>query len=581
MAKKVGAMHVARVVSRQKNKAGETQEYISHLVRRSYREDGKVKHETVANVSHLPPPAIDTLRKALAGRPLIDAEKDVEITRSLPHGNVAAVMAVARQLGFPSILDPASRRRDIAMALIIARVVQPGSKLATKNWWADTTLGADLGINDASTDEVYAAMDWLLDQQDDIEKQLVGQHLTDGGQVLFDLSSSWVEGHCCPLASRGYSRDGKRGLEHIEYGVLTDTAGRPLAIRVFPGNTGDPTAFIEAVRAVQETFNLHNVVMVGDRGMITSARIDALREAGDIGWISALRAPQVAQLAADGGPLQSTLFDQTNLAEIRHPNFPGERLVACRNPFLAAERARKRGELLDATEKILAPIITAVEEGRLTGAGAIGVKVGKVVNKHKVAKHFEVTITDTSLTVTRREEAISAEAAFDEIYVVRASETHNRMDSAGIVTSYKNLAQVERVFRTIKTTDLEVRPIHHLENRVRAHLLICSLAAYITWHLREKLAPLTFTDENPPTRIDPVAPARRSDAAHQKAARKQQPDGTPLYSFRGLLIHLATLTRNDLRVHGGTVQLLASATETQRKIFQLIGVPIPKTLSSQ
>ena len=574
-------MHVARIVSRQKNKAGEIQEYVSHLVRRTYRENGKVTHETLANVSHLPRHAVDALTQTLAGRSLIDTD-DIDITRSLSHGNVAAVMAVAKQLGFPSILGPSGRHRDIAMALIAARVIQPGSKLATKNWWADTTLGVDLGINDASIDEVYTAMDWLLGRQDEIEKSLVGRHLTHGGQVLFDLSSSWVEGHCCSLAAHGYSRDGKRGLEQIEYGVLTDTAGRPCAVRVFPGNTGDPMAFIEAVQAVQETFGLRHVVMVGDRGMITSARIDALRETGGIGWITALRAPQIARLAADGGPLQPTLFDETNLADIRHPNFPGERLVACRNPFLAAERSRQRNELLAATEKILAPIMTAVEEGRLVGSGAIGVAVGKVIKKYKVAKHFMVTITDTGLTVTRQEEAIAAETALDGIYIVRASEKHNQMDSAGIVTAYKNLSQVERVFRTIKTTDLEVRPIYHyLDNRVRAHLLICLLAAYITWHLRKKLAPLTFTDENPQDRVDPVAPAQRSDSARQKAARKQQPDGTPLYSFRGLLAHLATLTRNDLRVHDGTMQLFARATETQRKVFQLIGVPIPKTLGSQ
>jgi Transposase DDE domain len=577
-------MHVDRIVSRQTNTAGEPREYVSHLVRRTYREGGKVKNETLANVSHLPPAAIDVLRKALAGQMLVDVEKDVEITRSLQHGNVAAVMAVAEQLRLPSILGPTGRQRDIALALIVARVIQPGSKLATKSWWTDTTLGADLGIDDVSTSEIYAAMDWLFSRQDDIERQLVDRHLTESGKVLFDLSSSWVEGHCCPLASHGYSRDGRRGLEQIEYGVLTDPAGRPVAIRVFPGNTADPTAFIEAVSAVQEKFHLKDMIMVGDRGMITSARIKALRESSGLGWITALRAPQIAQLAAPDGPLQPTLFDETNLAEITHPKFPGERLIACRNPFLAAERARKRSELLDATENALAPVVAAVEEGRLAGEASIGIKIGKIVNKRKMAKHFKITITDTSVTVARLEESISAEAALDGIYVVRAEEKHvEGMDGGEIVTSYKNLAQVERIFRTIKTTDLEVRPIyHHLENRVRAHLLICSLAAYITWHLRKTLAPLTFTDENPPDRADPVAPARRSEAASRKTARKEQPDGTPLCSFQGILTHLATLTRNELHVSGGgTVQLIANPTEIHRKVFELIGLPIPKILGGQ
>ncbi|MDT3440231.1 IS1634 family transposase [Pseudofrankia sp. BMG5.37] len=573
-----------RIVSRQTNAAGEPREYVSHLVRRTFREDGKVKNETIANVSHLPPAAIDVLRKALAGRTLVDVEKDVEIARSLQHGNVAAVMTVARQLGLPALLGPAGRQRDIALALIVARIIQPGSKLATRSWWSDNTLGADLGIDTASTDEIYAAMDWLLHRQDDIERQLVGRHLVDGGQVLFDLSSSWMEGHCCPLASHGYSRDGRRGLEQIEYGVLTDADGRPVAIRVFPGNTGDPSAFIEAVHAVQKTFHLKSVIMVGDRGMITSARIRALRESDDLGWITALRAPQIAQLAAVDGPLQPTLFDETNLAEIRHPKFPGERLIACRNPFLAAERARKRDELLDATEKALAPVVAAVTEGRIVGAADIGMKIGKIVHRRKMAKHLEITITDADVTIARREESIAAEAALDGIYVVRAEEKHaSGMRGDEIVTAYKNLSQVERVFRTIKTTDLQVRPIYHyLENRVRAHLLICSLAAYITWHLRKRLAPLTFTDEEPPGRTDPVAPALRSEAANRKSTRKEQPDGTPLYSFQGLLAHLATLTRDEIRISGGgSLQLLTNATETQRKVFQLIGAPISKTVGSQ
>lgn len=572
-------MHVARIVSRQKNVAGETREYVSHLVRRSYREDGKVKHETVANVSNLPPAAIEVLGKALAGGMMVDVNSDIQITRSRQHGNVAAVTAVAEQLGLPGILGPAGKYRDIVFALIVSRVVQPDSKLATKSWWADTTLGADLQINDVSSEEIYAAMDWLFTRQSDIENQLVERHLADGGQVLFDLSSSWVEGHCCALAARGYSRDGRRGVEQIEYGVITDTAGRPVAVRVFPGNTGDPTAFVEAVKAVRDTFNLKNVIMVGDRGMITSARIKALREdKGDLGWITALRAPQIAQLARPSGPLQPTLFDEMNLAEIRDPKFPGERLIACRNPLLAIERGRKRAELLDATETDLAPVVAAVNEGRLSGAGEIGKKVGKVIGKRKMAKHFNVEITDTSITVSRREDHIAAEAALDGIYVIRAAEKHvKEMDGDAVVGSYKNLALVERIFRTFKTTDLEIRPIYHYtEDRVRAHVLLCFLAAYVTWHLREKLAPLTFTDEEKPARTDPVAPAHRSAAADRKASRKQQPDGTPVYSFRGILRHLATLTRNEVSIAGAdTIQLTTAPTDVQRRVFELIGVRVP------
>jgi Transposase DDE domain len=584
MAPKKAAMHVARIVSRQTNAAGESREYVTHLVRRSYREGGKVKHETIANVSNFPPNAIEALKKVFAGGQLVDVAKDVEITRSRQHGNVAAVLAVADQLGITEMLGPAGRHRDIALALIVSRIIHPDSKLATMSWWGDTTLGTDLGIDDASANDVYAAMDWLLGQQDHVENQLAARHLRNGGHVLFDLSSSWVEGHCCPLASRGYSRDGRKGTMQIEYGVLTDDAGRPVAVRVFPGNTGDPKAFVEAVKAVQENFCLKDVTMVGDRGMITSARIRALRETDHLGWITALRGPQIAQLAEADGPLQPTLFDETNIAEIQHPDYPGERLIACRNPFLADERRRKRGELLEATEKALGKIVKSVEGGRLKGEGDIGIKVGKVLNKHKMAKHFELAVTDTSLAFSRRQDNIAAEEALDGIYVVRAAEKSTReMTEGEIVSSYKNLAQVERVFRTIKTTDLEIRPIYHYaEGRVRAHVLICLLAAYITWHLREKLAPLTFRDEEKPIRTDPVAPARRSQAADRKSSTRRHPDGTPVYSFQALLTHLATLTRNDLQVvGGGTVQLVARPTDVQGRVFELIGVPVPQKASSQ
>jgi len=472
------------------------------------------------------------------------------------------------------------------LALIIARVCRPASKLATTRWWTDTTLAADLGVADATTDEVYAAMDWLVERQDSVERKLVRAHL--GGPdnpdrlALFDLSSSWVTGRCCPLAARGYSRDGKKGLPQIEYGLLTDPAGRPVAVRVLPGNTADPTAFTGIVQAVKDTFKLTDMVMVGDRGMITSARVEALKELGGLGWVTALRAPAVAALAADDGPLQMTLFDQANLAEITHPSFPGERLVACRNPALATERARKRLALLEATEAELTKIVAAVQTGRLTDAGKIGIRVGKVIGRHKMAKHYILDITDTAFTFTPNTDHITTEAALDGIYVIRTTVGPEQMDPAKVVATYKTLARVERAFRSIKAIDVDLRPIHHhLETRVRAHVLICMLATYLVWHLRQAWAPLTFTDENRPDPADPVAPARRSAGADHKAATKTTTDDQPARSFTNLLDHLATLTRNHLHVAGqdeSGFDLLAIPTPTQRRAFELIDSAIPLTL---
>jgi hypothetical protein len=393
-----------------------------------------------------------------------------------------------------------------------------------------------------------------------------------------------VTGRCCELAARGYSRDGKKGCEQIEYGLLGDPAGRPVAVRVFPGNTADPTAFTDAVGAVKDIFALDNLVLVGDRGMITTARISALRELNeggtDFGWITALRAPQIATLAADDGPLQMSLFDQQDLAEITHPDYPGERLIACRNPLLAAERARKRDELLAATDKLLAPIIARVAAGRLAGADAIGVAVGKVIGKYNVAKHFHHTITDTSLTIERRHDQIAAEAALDGIYVLRTSVTSDQLDAAAVVAGYKNLANIERDFRIIKVDDLDLRPIHHrLQDRVKAHVLICMLACYLVWHLRKAWAPMTFTDEHPPQRDNPVTPAQRSAAADAKASTGHDAADNPLRNFRGLLDHLATLTRNQVRYHGTNTEIpmLTEATPDQRRAFNLINTPIPLT----
>ena len=577
MGKRSSAVHIARVVRKYKDR-----QYVSFLLRRSYREAGKVRHETLANLSALPAQAIADLRASLAGRRLVDAEEAFQVTRSLPHGHVAAVWAMARKLGFPALLGPAGPQRDLAMALIIARVCRPGSKLATTRWWQDTTLAVDLGVADASTDQVDAAMDWLGDRQEGIQRRLARRHLEPGGLVYYDLSSSWVEGRCCPLAARGYSRDGKRGLAQIEYGLLTDPQGRPVAVEVFAGNTGDPATVPGTVARIRDRFGIGRLVMVGDRGLLTSARVEALRELGGVGWITTLRAPAIAALA-DAGVVQPSLFDQTNLAEVAHPDDPGERLVVCRNPLLGAERARKRAELLAATQAELDKVVAAVQAGRLADPATIGVKVGRVLGRFKMAKHFTLDIADRHFAYTPNQPAIDTEAALDGIYVVRTSMAARELGAAEVVEAYKRLALVERDFRSLKTVDLELRPIHHhLEQRVRAHVLVCMLAAYLVWHLRQAWAPLTFTDQTPPPRSDPVAPARRSPAATRKAATQQTADRTPAHSFHTLLEHLATLSRDDITFAGPTptaIQKLTTPTPTQRKAFQLIHTVIPPTLA--
>src|SRR6266536_386420 len=514
-----GGMHVDRVRSRHTSKSGEIREYESRLLRRSFRKpDGKVGKETLANLSMLPAAAVDAIEAVLKGVTLAGADAALAITRSRAHGHVALVHAAARQLGLPGLLGPACRERDLAYALIISRVVAPRPKLATLAWWDDVTLGADLGIAGAPRDEVYEAMDWLLSRQDDIEAALAGRHLREGGIAMFGLSSSWAGGTHCELAARGYSRDGKKGREQIEYGLLTDPHGRPVAIQVFAGNTADPSAFTGAVDVIRGKFALRELVMVGDRGMITSARIRALTELGGLSWITCLRAPAIRKLAEGDGPLQLSLFDQQDLAEISHPDYPGERLIACRNPLLAAERARKREDLLSATGTLLTQVQEQVSSGRIHGAAKIGVRAGKVINRYKVAKHFILDIGDDRFAWRRDHAAIDAESALDGIHIIRTPVPATELDAPAAVTACKNLARVERDFRSLKADDLDLRPIHHwLEDRVRAHVLICMLAAYLTWHLRAALAPLTYTDEQPPVRATPVAPARRSAPAQRRA----------------------------------------------------------------
>jgi hypothetical protein len=573
-------MHVETSRSHQVRKDGTVASYERHLLRRSFRDGGKVRKETLANLSHLPPEAITAIRAVLAGQTLIDADAAFEVTRSLPHGHAAAVHAMARTLGFPALLGPPGRHRDLAYALIISRVIRPASKLSTAGWWDDVTLGPDLGVAGASTDEIYAAMDWLTAGQDDIEKQLAARHLREGGIAMFDLSSSWVEGSHCELAAYGYSRDGKRGKPQIEYGLLTDKDGRPVAVRVFAGNTADPKAFPEAVTAVRQKFALEKMIMVGDRGMITTARIKDLRETDGMAWITCLRHPAIKKLMAADGPLQLSLFDEQDLAEISSPDFPGERLIACRNPFEAAKRVRTREELLAATEADLGAIAARAAAGRLKDPDKIGIAAGKIINKRKVAKHFILDISESRITWRRDQDSIDAEAATDGIYVIRTPVPAETLAAPAAVAAYKDLARLERDFRHIKAEDLDLRPIwHRLQDRVKAHVLICVLACYLTWHLRQAWAPLTFTDEHPPARGNPVTPARRSAAAAAKAAFKTGPGKQPIRGFRDLIDHLATLTRDTVTVGGQPIDKLAAPTPTQRRAFDLIAAPVPLTLT--
>jgi hypothetical protein len=553
------------------------------LLRRSYRdENGKPRNETLANLSALPDNAIAALRLALKGATLVDAGSVFDVERSVPHGNAAAAHVMAGKLGLRSLLGPPGPERDIAYALIISRAIRPKSKLSTVRWWnaGDTTLATDLGVAGTGTDEVYEAMDWLLAQKGKIEKKLARRHLREGGIAMYDLSSSWVEGARCELAAFGYSRDGKRGRAQIEYGLLTDPEGRPVGIDLFKGNTADAIAFKTAVDKTRKDFGLKQLVFVGDRGMITKTRIADLRKLAGAGWVTALKAPDIAALAADGGPLQLSLFDEQNLAEITHPDYPGERLVCCRNPALEESRRLKREALLAATETDLEKIKASVAAGRLKDKDKIGVRVGKVIGKHKVGKHFTWDITGDGFTYHRDEEKIAAEARLDGIYVIRTTITADAADAPGVVQTYKNLKYVERDFKTIKIDDLDIRPIrHYLAGRVEAHLIICMLAAYLTWHLRQAFAPLTFTDENIPEPADPVIPARRSLQAAVKDAVKETPDGLPLYRYRDLLEHLATLDRHVINFAGQRIEKITTMTPVQARAFDLLGSPVPVRLT--
>lgn len=561
------AMHVAINTSRRSNKAGVEVTYQSALIRRTYRQDGKVKHETLGNISYLPQHAIEELQASLKGKTMVDATAQMQILRSLPHGHIDAITTMAHGLRFESLLGPACRNRDLIMGLLAARICKPTSKLATLNWFTDTTLGTDLGP--VSSDDLYAAMDWLLEQQPRIEKQLARTHLgpeyNPEGLALFDLSSSWVTGTHNPLAKFGYSRDKKRGCEQIEYGMLATGAGLPIAVRVFPGNTSDPASFIQIASEIHALSGVHDLVMVADRGMITNARVEDLKKDTDFSWVTALRNTDIQALAEDKGPLQMSLFDQQNLAEITHPKYPGERLIACRNPALAAKRAHKRANLLEATEELLEVIKKSADAGRVKGAGPIGVKVGKVAGKYNMAKHFTFTFTDSTFSYERYEKSIKREADLDGIYVIRTNVPAEAMDAPEAVRTYKSLANVEKIFKPLKTRDLGIRPIrHYTENRTRAHVFLCMLAAHLTWHLRTAWAPLTFTDENRPVPEEPVAKVKRSAAAAHKASTRKLDDGTAATSYQDLLTHMGTRTRNTTSVPG------------TEKAFELLSMPTPR-----
>ena len=564
-------MHVAKVVRPYKDRV-----YTYFFLRQSYREGGKVKHRTLANLSHLPPDELELVTRSLKGERFVPAGAALRTVRTLPHGHVAAVLGMARARGLPGLLDRRpSRLRDLATALVVARICEPASKLATAAWLDDTTLAGRLGVEGADENELYAAMDWLLERQAKVEAALARRHLSPGALVLYDLTSTYVEGSHCELARFGYSRDHRPDRPQIEFGLLTDARGCPVAVEVFPGNTADPATVEAQVDKLRERFGLSELVLVGDRGMLTSARIERLKEPGGIGWVSCLRAPAIRRLV-EAGDLQLGLFDERDLAEITSPEFPGERLVVCRNPALAAERARKREALLAATEAALARVAAAVERGRLRSAAAIGLRAGRVVNAKKMAKHFVLEIADRHFAYRRDEAAIAAEAALDGLYVVRTSVAAERLDAPAVVETYKRLAAVERDFRALKGDDLAVRPIFHWrEDRVRAHLFVCFLAAYLRWHLEAAWAPLLFRDETPPARTDPVAPRPRSASALAKEADHHTPDGLPVTKFGRLLRHLATLTEHRVIPAGLDEQAAFwqqdEPTPLQARAFELLG----------
>ncbi len=558
--------------------------YTSQLLRRSYRdEQGKVRHENLGNLSHLPPEIIDAIRAMLAGRRLVDLDEDFEITRSLPHGHVAAVLGVLRDLDLERLLGrEACRERDLVVAMIVQRLIAPGSKLSATRRFAQTTLADELSLGEVTEGELLAAMDWLLERQDRIERTLARRHLQgageDDGFVLYDLSSSHVEGRCCPLATLGYSRDGRKGKLQVNYGLICSPDGRPVGVRVHAGSTQDQQTVPDTVRTIRRDFGIERVVFVGDRGMITQAHATMFKDQG-VDFISALKSAQIRSLV-NSGELQLSLFDEVNLAEITSTAFPDERLVVCRNPAVAAERARKRTELLAATEQQLDKVKAMVSGPRGTlraaDAGTIGQRTGRVVNKYKVAKHFTLDIADGHFAYQRNTEQITNEAALDGLYVIRTTLPATRLGAPAAVRAYKQLKLAEHAFRTMKDT-IEIRPIHHhLADRVRAHVFLCMLAYYVAYELEQRLTPLLFTDETPIAPTDPVKPATRSRSAHAKAGRARTADQFPAHTLTDLLADLATLTHNQISTSASehTFARLATPTPLQHRALDLLDIKL-------
>ena len=548
------------------------------LLRESYRQGPKVSKRTLANLSSLSAAQIEAIRAALRGEALLPITQRLEITASRSHGHVQAVALALQRLGLASVLAAKPcRERELVLAMVASRIVAPHTKLATTRWWHTTTLAEDFGVASCDEDDLYAAMDWLLARQGRIQKKLAARHLSQGSLVLYDLSSSYFEGSCCPLAKLGYSRDGRRGLLQVNYGLLTDARGCPVAVSVYEGNVSDSQTLLPEVERLRQDFGIEQLVMVGDRGMISSKAIAELRETEGIAWITALKSVSIRALI-EQGHLQLGLFDERNLLELSSPEYPSERLVACRNPELARLRTHKRQELLAATEANLEKIKARVDAGKLAGQDEIGLRVGKLVNQYKVAKHFELAVGESTFTFARKLDAIAAEAALDGIYIIRTSVSAAQMDAADCVRNYKSLANVERAFRSLKTIDLKVRPIHHrTAERVCAHIFLCMLAYYVEWHMREAWRELMFadTEQHAKATRDPVAPAKRSKQALAKVARHTLHDGTPAHSLSTLMAELATLVRNTCRTpHAGsdapTFEVLTTPNSKQQRAFELL-----------
>ena len=584
------AVHVASIKSKRNGKVYET-----HLLRRTYRENGKVKHQTLGNISHLPPHVIELVKGALQGKAYVPCSEAFKVIRSLPHGHVAAVLGTLRKLGMEQVLATRpSRQRDLVVAMVVSRIIDPCSKLATCRALTDetkfSTLGEALNLGEVNEDEFYEAMDWLVTRQRWIEKKLAKRHLTEGSLILYDLTSTYYTGRHCPLAKLGHNRDRKKGFPQIVLGLLCNAEGCPVAIEVFEGNVADPKTLGAQIEKTGQRFGLQRVVMVGDRGIITEARIrEELSLVEGIDWISALRAPSIRALVQEGA-IQLSLFDERDLAEITTPEYPGERLIACRNPLLAEERARKREDLLGATERELSKIAAATrrEKKRLVGKDEIGLRVGKVVNRYKVGKHFKLKITEEGFWYERATQKIAAEAALDGVYVIRTSVPAEALNAEDTVRAYKDLSTVERAFRSLKTVDLKIRPIHHrLADRVRAHALLCMLAYYVEWHMRRSLAPILFDEEEREMaerlRDSVVCPAKRSPKSQRKAQRKRTDDGDPVHSFQSLLKYLSTIVKDRVRTRMSPESDSGRAPEfdtfttpapLQRRAFDLLGIPL-------